>query len=90
MIRQDLRQLKESLGPRGFYEAMQQLLDSRELRPEDMSLRQLWEACVGPTHQTLPTLAARQKVFVSDLSQLQHLHQEADLGLNLFQTITGL
>lgn len=89
MIRQDLRQLKESLGPRGFYEAMQQLLDSRELRPEDMSLRQLWEACVGPTHQTLPTLAARQKVFVSDLSQLQHLHQEADLGLNLFQTITG-
>ncbi len=89
MIRQDLRQLKESLGPRGFYEAIHQLLEAREIQPDEISLRQLWEACLGPTHQTLPSLAARQRLFVTDLGQLQHVHSEADLGLNLFQTVTG-
>jgi hypothetical protein len=89
MIRQDLRQLRESLGPRGFYESLRSLLDEGELKPHDFSLRQLWEACVGPTHLTLPSHAARQRVYVTDVGQLAALHSEADLGTNLFQTITG-
>ena len=65
MIRQDLKQLRQSMGPRRFYECLQNLLESKELKPDDFSIRQLWEACVGPTAQTLPTLAARQRVYVS-------------------------
>ena len=89
MIGQDLRQLRESLGPRGFYETLVSLLNEGELAPEDFSLRQLWEACVGPTHLTLPTYAAQQRVYVTDVAQLSALHSEADLGTNLFQTIAG-
>ncbi len=89
MIRQDLRQLRESLGPRGFYETITGLLDEGELKPGDFSVRQLWEACVGPTHQTLPHYAARQRAYVTDIDQLASLHTEADLGTNLFQTVTG-
>lgn len=89
MIRYDLRQLRQSMGPRRFYECVQNLLDTRELAPEDFSIRQLWEACVGPTSQTLPTLAARQRVYVSDAEQLSSTLSEADLGINLFQTVTG-
>jgi len=89
MIGTDLRQLRESLGPRGFYENLKSLLDTGELKPDDFSIRQLWEACVGPAHLTLPTYAARQKVYVTDVSQLATLHSEADLGTNLFQTVTG-
>ncbi len=89
MIRQDLRQLRESLGPRGFYETIQGLLSEGELKPADFSLRQLWEACVGPTHLTLPTFAAKQRAYVTDIDQLASLHTEADLGTNLFQTVTG-
>jgi hypothetical protein len=95
MIRQDLRQLRESLGPRGFYETVRGLLDDGELKPGDFSIRQLWEACVGPTHLTLPGYAARQRVYISDIEQLGNLsdpgslHAEADLGTNLFQTVTG-
>ena len=89
MIRQDLRQLRQSMGPRKFYECLQNLLETRELSPEDFSLRQLWEACVGPTAQTLPTLAARQRVYVTELDQLGEHLSEADLGINLFQTVTG-
>ena len=89
MIRQDLRQLRQSMGPRKFYECLQNLLETRELAPEDFSLRQLWEACVGPTAQTLPMLAARQRVYVTELDQLGEHLSEADLGINLFQTVTG-
>ncbi|HQR08374.1 MAG TPA: hypothetical protein PLN21_16210 [Gemmatales bacterium] len=89
MIRQDLRQLRQSMGPRRFYECLNNLLETKELAPEDFSLRQLWEACVGPTAQTLPTLAARQKVYVAELDQLGEHLSEADLGINLFQTVTG-
>lgn len=89
MIRQDLRELRQSMGPRGFYECVQNLLDTRELSPDDFSLRQLWEACVGPTAQTLPTLAARQRVYVAEIDQLNEPLSEADLGINLFQTVTG-
>jgi hypothetical protein len=89
MIPTDLRQLRESLGPRGFYENVKSLLDTGELKPEEFSLRQLWEACVGPVNHTLPSYAARQKVYVTDVAQLSTLHTEADLGTNLFQTVTG-
>jgi hypothetical protein len=89
MIRQDLRQLRHSLGARGFYECVQNLLDTRELTPEDFSLRQLWEACVGPTAQTLPTFAARQRAYVAEAAELGEHLGEADLGINLFQTVTG-
>jgi hypothetical protein len=89
MIRQDLRQLRQSMGPRGFFECIQNLLQSGELAPADFSLRQLWEACVGPTGQTLPTFAARQRVYVADPAQLDETLSEADLGTNLFQTVTG-
>ena len=50
---------------------------------------QFSEACVGPTHLTLPGYAARQRVYVGDVDQLASLHSEADLGTNLFQTVTG-
>ncbi len=89
MIRQDLRQLRQSLGARGFCESIQNLLDTRELAPEDFSIRQLWEACIGPTGQTLPTFAARQRVYVTDAAQLDQTLSEADLGTNVFQTVTG-
>jgi hypothetical protein len=89
MIRQDLKQLRQSMGPRRFYECLQNLLESKELKPDDFSIRQLWEACVGPTAQTLPTLAARQRVYVSEIDQLGDNLSEADLGINLFQTVTG-
>jgi hypothetical protein len=89
MIRQDLRQLRQSMGPRRFYETVQNLLETRELAPDDFSLRQLWEACVGPTSQTLPSFAARQRVYVSEIDQLGEHLSEADLGINLFQTVTG-
>lgn len=89
MIRYDLRQIRESLGPRGFYETLQRLLDQGDLKPADFSLRQLWEACVGPTHLTLPSYAARQRVYVTDVEQLGSPMHEADLGTNLFQTVTG-
>ena len=74
MIPTDLRQLRESLGPRGFYENVKSLLDTGELKPDDFSLRQLWEACVGPVNHTLPTYAARQRVYVTDVAQLSTLH----------------
>ncbi len=89
MIGQDLRQLRESLGPRGFYETLSGLLEEGELRPADFSIRQLWEACVGPTHLTLPSFAARQRAYITDVEQLGNLTTEADLGTNLFQTVTG-
>jgi hypothetical protein len=89
MIPTDLRRLRESLGARGFYETIVGLLEEGELKPEDFSLRQLWEACVGPTHLTLPSYAARQRVYLAHLDQLSSLHSEADLGTNLFQTVTG-
>jgi hypothetical protein len=89
MIRQDLRQLRQSLGARGFYECVQNLLDTKELTPADFSLRQLWEACVGPTAQTLPTFAARQRAYVAEVAELGEHLSEADLGINLFQTVTG-
>jgi hypothetical protein len=89
MVRQDLRQLRESLGPRGFFETVSNLLHTGELKPHDFSLRQLWEACVGPTHLTLPTLAARQRYYVAAVDELGQLHAESDLGTNLFQTVTG-
>jgi hypothetical protein len=89
MIPTNLRQLRESLGPRGFHEQVKSLLDTGELSPSEFSIRQLWEACVGPTHLTLPTFAARQRTFITDIDQLEHLHTEADLGTNLFQTVTG-
>lgn len=89
MIRQDLRQLRESLGPRAFYHTLADLLATGELKPEDFSLRQLWEACVGPAHLTLPTHQARQRSYITDLAQLDADYVEADLGTNLFQTVTG-
>lgn len=89
MIPTDLRRLRESLGPRGFYETLVGLLNDGEVKPDDFSLRQLWEACVGPTHLTLPSYAARQRTYITDIGQLASLHSEADLGTNLFQTVTG-
>ena len=38
---------------------------------------------------TLPMLAARQRVYVTDAEQLTSTLSEADLGINLFQTVTG-
>ncbi|MER3415959.1 MAG: hypothetical protein C4297_07080 [Gemmataceae bacterium] len=89
MIAQDLRQLRISLGARLFYETLQSLLDSGELVPADFSLRQLWEACVGPTHLTLPSYAARQRYYIARVEELLAPAHEADLGINLFQTVTG-
>jgi len=82
---QDLRQLKESQGPRGFYHTMVELLNEQELAVEDFSLRELWEACVGPVGQTLPYAMRGQKGMLLDAEWLT----EADAGTTLFQVVTG-
>src|SRR3972149_1538164 len=82
---QDLRHLAESLGPRGFYHTMVDLLNERELAVEDFGLRELWEACVGPVGQTLPYAMRGQKGLLVDGERLT----EADAGTTLFQVVTG-
>ncbi|MFO1022590.1 MAG: hypothetical protein U0903_18120 [Planctomycetales bacterium] len=53
---QNVRELVESLGAEGFYHKVCELLNERKLRVDDLSYRELAEACgVLPhvrTHET--------------------------------------
>jgi hypothetical protein len=82
---QDLRELKESLGAPGFYQTMVDAMNEGEIAPQDFSLRELWEACVGPVGQTLPYAMRPNRGQLMDA----HLLTEADAGTNLFQVVTG-
>lgn len=62
MRRDDIKSMAKELGPRGFAFALSDLLEGRDqagvsvpkIRVEDLSLRVLWEALVGPVEETLP------------------------------------
>lgn len=41
-----LKDMFESLGPRGSYETLKDMIESKEVTPEDFDLKELWEACV--------------------------------------------
>ena len=61
MRRDDIKSMAKTLGPRGFALALADLLEGRDqagtqvpkIRAEDLSLRVLWEALVGPVEETL-------------------------------------
>src|SRR3972149_7358192 len=61
MRRDDIRSMAKPLGPRAFASALADLLEGRDqsgtsvpkIRAEDVSLRTLWEALVGPAEETL-------------------------------------
>ena len=54
---QNLRELYESCGRDAFMGKMRELLEAgpgaEGLKPEDFSIRELWEAMVGPVERTL-------------------------------------
>lgn len=62
MRRDSIKAMAKELGPRGFAFALADLLEGRDqlgaavpkIRAEDLSLRVLWEALVGPAEETLP------------------------------------
>lgn len=63
MRRDDIKSIIGSLGPRGFVHAFADLLEGRDqsgrevpkLRPDQVSVRALWEGLVGPCEETLPS-----------------------------------
>ena len=62
MRRDDIKSMVKELGPRRFALVLADLMEGRDaagkeirkLRPEDISLRDLWEGTVGPVENTLP------------------------------------
>lgn len=87
-----LRNLIESHGPAGFYHKVVELLNERQLAPDDFSYYELAQAC--GVLSNLRTLRQSRPVPLHELSrQSPHNAQTATLsesvGTNLFQTITG-
>lgn len=87
-----LRTLIDSHGPAGFYHKVVELLNDRELTPDDFSYRELAEAC-----HVLPNLRSLRRSHPVSLTELsnhstlnaQHSTLHESVGTNLFQTITG-
>jgi hypothetical protein len=87
-----LRTLIESHGPTGFYHKVVELLNDRQLTPDDFSYYELAEACgVLPNLRSLRSsrpIPLHEVAAPSTLNaQRATLHES--VGTNLFQTVTG-
>jgi hypothetical protein len=80
-----LRALIESHGPRGFYHKVVELLNEKELMPDDFSYYELADAC-----GVLPRLKSVQE-SLSPAASLPELLNESNpgVGTNLFQVVSG-
>lgn len=80
-----LSTLIESHGPQGFYHKICQLLNEKQITPDDFSYYELAEAC-----GVLPRLRSlRESPLAGD--SVSHLLSESNPGVNtsLFQVVTG-
>jgi hypothetical protein len=80
-----LRTLIESHGPAGFYQKVCELLNEKQLTPDDFSYYELADAC-----GVLPHLRSLREFAVAD-QPVPRLLSEANPGVstNLFQVVTG-
>ena len=80
-----LSTLIESHGPRGFYQKVCQLLNEKQITPDDFSYYELADAC-----GVLPRLRSLRE-STPDQSSLTHLLSESSpgVGSTLFQVVTG-
>ncbi|MCA9023892.1 MAG: hypothetical protein KDA86_01645 [Planctomycetaceae bacterium] len=80
-----LAALIESHGPQGFYHKVCQLLNEKQLTPDDFSYHELAEAC-----GVLPRLRSLQESLLSD-GPVATLLNESNPGVStsLFQVVTG-
>lgn len=80
-----LSSLIDSHGPRGFYHKVCQLLNEKQLTPDDFSYYELAEAC-----GVLPRLRSVREIAPAD-APLSHLLSETNPGVSttLFQVVTG-
>jgi len=76
-----LKEIKESIGEKAFGDTIVEMIAKGEIKPEDISLRNLWEVCVGPVNQTLGGNLVR-------LGENDHQIQEA-IDSTAFPVITG-
>jgi hypothetical protein len=87
-----LRTLIESHGPAGFYHKVVELLNDRQLTPDDFSYYELAEACgVLPNLRSLRQSRPIPLTELSTPSTLNHKPStlSESVGTTLFQTITG-
>ena len=93
MYSTDLSSLIESLGPAGFHARVVELLDEKELRPEDFGLRRLAEACGvfgGPGVAAAAALSAlRERAAGPALSHLSEYAGAAGARTDLFRAVTA-
>ena len=80
-----LHTLIESHGPQGFYQKVCQLLNERQITPDDFSYYELADAC-----GVLPKLRSLRE-SIPDEGSLTHLLSESSPGVSstLFQVVTG-
>ena len=77
MRRDDIKAMVKSLGAQGFVQVLGDLLEGRDqggrevrkIRPEQVSIRALWEACVGPVEETLPSMRAAGRFNFVDIQE---------------------
>jgi hypothetical protein len=88
-----LRTLIESHGPAGFYHKLVELLNDKQLTPDDFSYYELAEACgllsnLRALRQTRPHPLAELASPPSLAAPLSSL-SESSVGTSLFQVVTG-
>ena len=89
MRRSEVRALREEHGPEGFLQIEAALLEGRELpngrkvkaRPEQFSIRALWEGLVGPVEDTL--------AFARDQGGFQEVIVTEAVGTGAFPSAVG-
>ncbi|MFV0445879.1 MAG: hypothetical protein ACK5Q5_20060 [Planctomycetaceae bacterium] len=84
-----LRTLIESHGPTGFYHKVVELLNDKQLAPDDFSYYELAEAC-----GVLPRLRSMQSARPLPINELSNGSTPSatlneSVGTNLFQVVTG-
>lgn len=92
MLATSLKTLIESHGPAGFYRKVTQLLNERQLSPDDFSYHELADACgVLPRLRGLQSLAPLAESLLAHDAGVQHLLQESNPGVSshLFQVVAG-